>query len=144
MQDFRINQAWFSLKTILGVIPIVAGLDKFTNLLTHWTQYLSPLAKSLLPVSDVAFMHAVGIIEIAVGVMILTKWTRVGAYVAAAWLTTIALSLLTTGRFFDVAARDVALAVSAFALARLEEVHSQRKVTEHEVRVNTLVSPAHG
>jgi hypothetical protein len=86
-------------------------------------------------------MGVVGVIEIAVGVMILTKWTRLGAYVASAWLCLIALNLLTTGHYFDVAARDLALAVGAFALARLEEARG-------EVRANSPVqqrvrSPAH-
>lgn len=124
MEDRRIHQAWLSLRLIFGVVPVVAGLDKFLNLLTNWEQYLSPLAKRLLPFSDVAFMRAVGVIEIVVGLMILTRWTRIGAYVAAAWLTLIAINLLTTGHYFDIAARDVALAVGAFALARLEEARA--------------------
>lgn len=144
MLDIRINQARLSLKTILGVVPVAAGLDKFTNLLTHWSQYLSPTFKGLLPMSDGAFMHVVGIIEIVVGLMVLTKWTRIGAYVAAVWLVCIAVNLLITGRYFDIAARDIALSVAAFALARLEEAHAQSEAPSHNVRVNTHASPAHG
>jgi uncharacterized membrane protein YphA (DoxX/SURF4 family) len=122
MEDTRINQAWWTLRLTFGVIPIVAGLDKFFNLLTHWEQYLSPLALQVLPISAGAFLRVVGIVEIAVGVLVLTRWTRIGAYAASAWLLLIAVNLLTSGHFFDIAARDVALAVAAFALARLEEV----------------------
>jgi uncharacterized membrane protein YphA (DoxX/SURF4 family) len=124
VKDKKINQAWIALRTVFGIIPIVAGLDKFFNVLTQWDQYLSPIVRGLLPVSEAAFLRAAGIIEIAVGLMILTKWTRVGAYVAAAWLALIAANLLATGRFFDIAARDVALAVSAFSLALLEEARA--------------------
>ncbi|HEY0708119.1 MAG TPA: hypothetical protein VGG33_15045 [Polyangia bacterium] len=119
-----VNQVWWMLRAVFGVIPVVAGLDKFFNLLTPWEQYLSPLALRLSPVSAPALMRVFGIVEIAVGVMILTRWTRIGAYVASAWLLLIALNLLTMGRFLDVAARDVALAVTAFGLARLQEART--------------------
>jgi hypothetical protein len=121
MDNARVNQAWGSLKIVFGVVPVVAGLDKFFNLLTNWEQYLSPIATRVLPLGASTLMRTVGVVEILVGLMILTKWTRIGAYVASAWLVLIALNLLTTGHFFDIAARDVALAFGAFALARLEE-----------------------
>ncbi|HEY0712545.1 MAG TPA: hypothetical protein VGF45_07720 [Polyangia bacterium] len=124
MQDRKVNQVWWMLRAVFGAIPVVAGLDKFFNLLTNWEQYLSPLVLGFSPFSGTTLMRLVGIIEIAVGLMILTRWTRVGAYVASAWLGLIALNLLATGRFFDVAARDVALAVAAWGLARLEEARA--------------------
>jgi uncharacterized membrane protein YphA (DoxX/SURF4 family) len=144
MQDTRIHQAWLGLRTTLGVIPIVAGLDKFTNLLTHWEQYLSPLALSVLPVSGTAFMRVAGIIEMTVGLMILTKWTRIGAYVATGWLVMIALNLLTSGHYLDIAARDVAMAVAAFALGRLEEARTKADVQQRDISVRTLPSVVHG
>jgi uncharacterized membrane protein YphA (DoxX/SURF4 family) len=124
MEDIRITQAWWSLRVVFAAIPIAAGLDKFFNLLTHWEQYLSPLALRVLP-HPAAFLRVVGIVEIAVGVLVLTRWTRWGAYLASAWLLLIAINLLSTGHFLDVAARDVGLAVAAFALARLEEARQE-------------------
>ena len=38
-------------------------------------------------------------------------------------LTSSALNLLMTGKYFDVAVRDLELAVAAFVLARLTEIH---------------------
>ena len=35
-----IRQVQQTLKLTFGIVPIVAGLDKFTNLLTNWTDYL--------------------------------------------------------------------------------------------------------
>jgi hypothetical protein len=67
-------------------------------------------------------MHVVGVVEMIVGLAILTKWTRLGAYVAMAWLVGIAINLVTTGMFFDVAVRDLELSVAAFTLARLTAV----------------------
>jgi uncharacterized membrane protein YphA (DoxX/SURF4 family) len=125
MQDHRTETAYWALRVTFGVIPIVAGLDKFTNLLADWTAYLSPIAVRLLPVSPHAFMMVVGVVEIVVGIGVLSGHARVFGWIAAAWLVGIALNLLTTGRFLDVAARDVALAVSAFALAKLAPLHEQ-------------------
>ncbi len=123
MQDHRTESAYWALRLVFGVVPIVAGLDKFTNLLTDWTRYLSPLAVRMLPVSPHAFMGAVGVVEIVVGIGVLSGHARIFGWIAAAWLAAIALNLLTTGKFLDVAARDAALAVSAFALARLAPLH---------------------
>jgi hypothetical protein len=105
-----------------GGAPFLAGLDKFFNLLTTWTMYLNPLALRVVPVAPETLMRAVGVIEMIVGLAILTRWTRLGAYVAAAWLVCIALNLITMGAFFDVAVRDLLIAVAAFSLARLTEV----------------------
>ena len=119
MENQRTQNAYWALRIVFGVIPIAAGLDKFTNLLVDWERYLSPLAVRLLPVSPHAFMMLVGVIEIVVGVGVLAGYARVFGWIAAAWLACIALNLLASGHYLDVAARDVALAVSAFALARL-------------------------
>jgi uncharacterized membrane protein YphA (DoxX/SURF4 family) len=120
--DSRVDQAWWVLRIGLGLGPFLAGLDKFFNILTDWTMYLSPVAVKFLPFSAQTFMHIVGVIEMVVGVAILTKWTRLGSYVASAWLIAIAINLVTTKMFFDLAVRDVEIALAAFVLARLTEV----------------------
>jgi len=107
----------------LGLLAFLAGVDKFLNVLTNWEQYVSPFAARMLPFSATTFMRIVGVIEIVVGLAILTKATRLGAYVAMVWLLCIAINLLMTGKYFDVAVRDVALAVAAFVLAKLTEIH---------------------
>jgi uncharacterized membrane protein YphA (DoxX/SURF4 family) len=125
MQDHGMESAYWALRLTFGIVPIVAGLDKFTNLLAEWEGYLSPLAVRLLPVSPHAFMMLVGVVEIAVGIGVLAGYARVFGWVAAGWLLAIAVNLLASGRFLDVAARDVALAVAAFALARLAPAHEE-------------------
>jgi len=115
-------------KYALGLMAFLAGLDKFLNLLTNWEQYVSPLAQRMLPLSPTALMHLVGVIEMVVGLAILTRATRLGAYVAAAWLVCISLALLTTGHFFDIAVRDLELAVAAFVLAKLTEIRESSTV----------------
>ena len=51
-----------------------------------------------------------------------------GAWIAAAWLVLIALNLATLG-LFDIAVRDLAMAVGAYTLARLAELRQESPAT---------------
>jgi len=123
-QNLNLESLYRPLWLIYGLVPLLAGLDKFLNLLTDWPKYLSPLVADLLPMPAQSFMYAVGIIEIVVGLMVLTRWTRLGAWIAAAWLVLIAVNLVTLG-MFDIAVRDLAMAVGAYTLARLAELRQE-------------------
>jgi hypothetical protein len=37
-----VERVYKLMKLTYGLVPIVAGLDKFTNLLTDWEKYLNP------------------------------------------------------------------------------------------------------
>lgn len=78
-------QSYLMLHGGFAVLPIVAGLDKFFHVLVNWDQYLAPLATRVLPVSGHTFMLAVGVIEIAAGLLVAFR-PRIGAYVVALWL----------------------------------------------------------
>jgi uncharacterized membrane protein YphA (DoxX/SURF4 family) len=140
--DSRLQQGWLALRIGLGVGPFLAGLDKYFNFLANWPNYISPLALKILPFSGQTFMHVVGVIEMIVGLAILTKWTRLGSYVASAWLVLIAINLVTTGMYFDIAVRDLEMAAAAFVLARLTEVrsHSVASVAVEESKHLDLVA----
>jgi hypothetical protein len=118
----RLQKTWQVLRLTFGIVPFLAGLDKFFNVLTDWTQYQSPLVQKVIPISAVTFMHVAGVVEMIVGIAILTRWTRFGGYVAMVWLAAISANLVATGKYFDVAVRDLVMAVAAFALASLTEV----------------------
>jgi uncharacterized membrane protein YphA (DoxX/SURF4 family) len=120
--DDKLNSTWWTLRIALGVAPILAGLDKYFNLLTNWEAYLHPAVPQLLHVPAVTFMHVVGVIEIIAGIVVLSNFTRLGAYIVMAWLIGIALSLATQGRYFDIAVRDLLISVAAYSLAKLTEV----------------------
>ena len=106
------------LKFTYGIVPIVAGADKFINLLTSWPEYLNPTLAGVLPFSASTFMMIVGVIEIIAGVLVLIK-PQQGALVVCGWLVLIALSLLASGNYLDVAVRDLVIAIGALTLARL-------------------------
>ncbi len=119
--DGGLNSAWWALRIGLGLGPFLAGLDKFFNILADWGMYLSPLAERFLPVGPPVFMRVVGVVEMGVGVLILAGKARIGGYLAMGWLLAIAVNLVTTGMFYDLAVRDVEIAIGAYALARLTE-----------------------
>jgi len=127
MADFddRLNAGWWALRIGLGVGPIITGIDKFFNKLTDWGMYLSPMATRIVPVSATTFMRAVGVVEIVAGLIVLSRWTRLGSYVVMLWLAGIAVNLLTTGMFYDLAMRDVEIAIGAFALSQLTAVRER-------------------
>ena len=125
----RLELPWWALKIGLGVGPIITGTDKFLNKLTDWTMYLSPIATKVVPVSASTFMHIVGVIEIIAGIVVLSRYTKIGAYVVSLWLLGIVVNLLTTGMFYDLAMRDVEIAIAAFTLAQLTSVREQAKVS---------------
>ena len=61
-------------------------------------------------------------IEIVAGIgVLLTPWTRVFAWIVGLWLIGIALNLIAAG-YYDIAVRDIVMAVSAVSLARLTDV----------------------
>jgi hypothetical protein len=115
VQTFRL------LKFTFVIVPIVAGADKFTNLLTNWEQYLNPSIANLLPFPASTFMMVVGVIEIIAGIIVLRK-AEIGGYIVAAWLTLIALTLLAGFNYVDVAVRDLVMAIAAFSMAKLSRV----------------------
>jgi uncharacterized membrane protein YphA (DoxX/SURF4 family) len=118
----RLKPAYWALRVGLGAGAFLAGLDKFFNILADWGMYLSPVAERVLPVSGPTFMRVVGVVEVVVGLALLAGFTRRGGYVMMAWLLAIAANLLSTGMFYDLAIRDVEIALAAFTLARLTEV----------------------
>ena len=133
-----VSELYRILKVLYGVVPIVAGLDKFTNLLTDWSRYVAPPVARLLPFSPETFMGIVGVIEIAAGVLVLSKFTRWAALIVSAWLVGIALNLL-LGGFYDIAVRDLSMAVGAYGLSRLAEV---RAPSSARARSHTLTPEA--
>lgn len=111
-------QAYQILHLGFTVAPIVAGLDKFFNLLVNWEQYLPPFVSNLAGGHGHELMLVVGVIEIIAGLGVFFK-PKVFAYVVSAWLLLIIVNLLMIPGYYDVALRDFGLALAALALARL-------------------------
>ena len=102
------------------VAPIVAGLDKFFNILTNWSMYLSPMVTNIIPLPAQTFMKLVGVIEIAAGIVVAIK-PRVGGIIVSAWLLAIIVNLILTKGYYDVALRDLGLSLGAASLSLLSK-----------------------
>jgi len=123
------HQAFTLLRVAFALLPILAGIDKFTHFLVDWNQYVAPALASALPLDPVTLMMIVGVIEIAAGVLVATM-PRIGGYVVAGWLWAIIVNLLMTGEYYDIAARDFGLSLGALALSRLAVDFAPRRVEE--------------
>jgi uncharacterized membrane protein YphA (DoxX/SURF4 family) len=111
-------QAFLLLRIVFVVAPVVAGLDKFADVLTDWDQYLAPWLNDILPGSAQDAMHVIGVVEVAAGLLVAVA-PRIGAPLVAAWLGGIVFNLLTYSGYYDIALRDFGLMVGALALWRL-------------------------
>jgi hypothetical protein len=118
-------QAFALLRSAFVIAPVVFGVDKFANLLTDWEKYLAPAVTGLLPVPPQQTMYAVGLVEIAAGLLVAVH-PRLGAAVVAAWLAGIVGNLLLLQGYYDVALRDVGLMLAAVALQRLSGRYDPR------------------
>ncbi len=115
-------QAYLILRIAFTIAPIVAGLDKFFNVLTDWTKYLSPHFNLIgTPEQN---MMIVGVIEIIAGIGVWFK-PKFFSYIVALWLLGIIANLLLLQNYYDIALRDFGLFLGALALGRLSKVHQK-------------------
>src|SRR5262245_52573833 len=117
MDNGRVISTWWTLKIGLGLVLVLEGVDKFFNLLTQWTDVVNPAVLDYVPVPVEQLVMGAGILEVLLGLAILTRWTKLGAYLAVLWLSAIAVSVITAGKLYDVALRDLVFALVAFTLA---------------------------
>ena len=124
-------QAFLLLWAGFTVAPILFGADKFVNWMTFWPKYLWAGFPHFLHVSPQHFMYAVGVVEIAAGVLVFLL-PRFAPYVVAGWLAGIITNLVIISAaasghanvFWDIALRDFGLLLAALALARLAAVYA--------------------
>lgn len=108
VNDNAFNKLWTASKYIYGLVPVLIGLDKFFFFIVDWNIYVSPAAASMIPIATL--VPLVGIIEIAAGILILTKYPRFGAYLVAAWIGVVIINLFMIGGLYDIILRDIAIA----------------------------------
>lgn len=133
-----VDKAYRALQLAFVAVPVVAGIDKFANQLTDWSQYIHPTIPNMLGITAQNFMYGVGVIEIIVGIGIALK-PRVFGDILALWLAGIVVNLLAQGQFFDIALRDFGLSAAACALARLSKAREPAVLTRTDTP--TWVNP---
>jgi hypothetical protein len=120
IDEKKLNTMWSISKYVYGLVPILIGVDKFFFFIVNWNIYVSPFAASIIPMSYL--VPGVGIIEIIAGLLILTHWTRFGAYLVATWIGIIIFNLLLIGGLYDIILRDIAIAFGYIMLGMLTEL----------------------
>lgn len=139
MNKDKIVIAWRLLYITYGVMFIIAGLDKYFHYLVDWNIYLNHVIPMYLNLSPEKFMHIAGVIDIIIGLLVFIK-PQIGGYVAALWLVIISIAVISMGTHshegyahvmthYDIALRDLVLAVGAYVLALLSQVLN--KPTQH-------------
>jgi|GEM_PF-294988 len=139
MNESKLNALYIPLRLCYGLVPIVAGADKFTNLLTDWSQYLPGQVSGVLPFGAETFMMIVGVIEIVAGLAVLTMLTRLGSYVVAAWLVLISLNVLLAGHY-DIAVRDLVMALGAYTLGGVAALRGEGLFPTSDERGTTTLA----
>ncbi len=130
INPIKVNMVKKILYWTFGLLPIITGIDKYLNLLTDWEKYIKPF-EGIIPFSLHTFMMIVGIIEIIAGIIVFII-PRVGAFIVAIWLACIVIVLVIGMNYYDVAARDLVMALSAFCLGELYS-NKLKEIREKEV-----------
>ena len=120
MQEKEHSSYWAYQILHIGfmVTPIVVGLDKFTDILTNWNMYPAPAVARVLPMPTHIFMRGIGAIEICAGIIVAVR-PRLGGRIICAWLIAVIINLLLARGFYDIALRDLGLALGALSLSFL-------------------------
>jgi len=121
----KFNRVWWMLKLTYGLFLIAAGADKFVNFLTYWPKYVSATVLAVIPLPVESLLYIFAIIEIIIGLLILSKFTRIGAYLAVVSMGIVVLNLLSMFTVFDIVTRDVVMIIGALALAWLTEIKEE-------------------
>jgi hypothetical protein len=119
-------QAYVLLYIGFIAAPIIAGADKFLNILSTWQDYLAPQITNVTGIAPHTFMMGAGVVEMIAGLIVAVK-PKIGGVIVGLWLCGIIVNLLMIGKFYDVALRDLGLALGAFALARLAVTVERRR-----------------
>ena len=122
----KLDHLIFMLSCTYGLLYIAIGADKFINMVTFWPKYFSITILQLIPLPSAIIISVVGLIEIALGLMVLTKWQKLGAQLMVLWFLVVIVNFLTMGTvYLDIAARDAVMAVGTLALVWLIDIRNQ-------------------
>lgn len=135
-----IYQAFMVLQSGLVAVPLIAGMDKFVNIVAKWTEYLSPAIPQFLGMRAQSLMYLVGMFEVVIALGV-ALWPRAFSWVLMTWMAAIIVNLLMLGQHYDVALRDFGLAAAAFALWRLSLIKEEVPLVIAEPETTDFSTP---
>ncbi len=122
----RLHSIWFLLKITYGLYYCIIGTDKFFGFVTESHNRVSVLALKLIPLSMQYLLFFIGAIELLVGFMILTFWTRLGSYLGFILMMIIVVNIVAIGKHYDIAIHGTTIGIGMLALAQLTPLVGKR------------------
>ena len=110
-----VQQAYFLLRLVFVILPILVGFDKFFNFFVDWEQYF---VNPLFGTRGHFVLLFVGLVEMGIGIGILYH-PRLFANLLAIWIALVGLNLIILGKYIDIAILDFGLGLCALALGKL-------------------------
>ncbi len=118
----KLTIIWWLLKITYGLYWGSIGIDKFFGLVTESENRVGNITLSLLPLSLPRLLQVVGIAEILIAFLILTRWPRYGAYAGITLMVAIVLNLVAMGAHYDIAIHGATIGMGMIAFLILTNV----------------------
>ena len=114
----------------------VIGFDKILqiDLISNWPTLVGPLTHFLLPLSAGSIVTVEGILEILLGILLLTRWKKISLAFLVVTIGIVIVDLFIL-RYYNLAIREIILVVLCFALYVLDE-HTP-KLTQRRSQLRT-------
>ncbi|CAN5733651.1 hypothetical protein BH11PAT2_BH11PAT2_07280 [soil metagenome] len=111
------NLSIMLLRLSYAAFLVVIGIDKIlhTDMIAPWVMYIGPVIHTILPVSPVTVISVEGLIEIALGIVLLTTWIRLGAIFLLVTTLLLCVDLFLLG-FYNLALHDLLFCAGTFVL----------------------------
>jgi hypothetical protein len=116
-------QAYMFLRYAFIISLVIAGLDKFLNLLGYWPAYVAPVIQRFSCMTPSSFIILVGIIELVIGVGVFLKPKFFSSAVFGWYILSLINSLL-LGQFYIAIVVNITLCLSSFAFIKLSHKYA--------------------
>ncbi len=103
------------LRIVYGLYWGIIGVDKFFGFVTESEFRVSKLTLSFIPLSLPQLLRVIGTLEIAIAVMILTQWPRLGAICGIILMTAIIVNLIAMKEHYDIALHGITIGAGMLA-----------------------------
>lgn len=121
----RLSAAWWLLKLTYGAFFLWSGAYKLLGSTEQLSGMVSTYFKAISPFSLTDFFTLFAWVELIIGLMIFTIFTRIGAYLGALLVLAICVNLFMLDSFFTLAITNLVIAAGLIALGLLTGTKKQ-------------------
>ena len=113
---------WWLLRITYGLYWGIIGIDKFFGYVTESELRVSELTLTLLPFPLETLLQIVGVLELVIALLFLTKWPKLGAYCGCILMGLIVINLVTMGEHYDIALHGIVIGIGMVGFIILTNV----------------------